>query len=305
MLQHIGVDVAKKTLAVHDGEGDLEIANSPSAIARWLEGLEGPARIAMESTGIYGRLLARLAMEAGHEVFVLPPKWILDHMRSAGARAKTDRVDARAIQRYIARPPRELRPSRPMDEDLVRIVELRRERRALGQDIARIRMRSAGRAELPEVRALLDQMEACLKSLDRRIRDALEPRELSAVIQSIPGFALQGAAELVPVMEHRDFRTADELAAFCGLDPAARESGAFKGPRRISKKGDPALRTAFYMAAVGACNSKAFKPLFLKLKERMKPKQALVALARKLLKILHALCRRKEMFDPQKLAFKL
>lgn len=305
MLQHIGVDIAKQTLAICAPEFEMEIPNTRAAIAKWLKTLKGSCRIAMESTGIYGLLLARLAHEAGHEVFVVPPKWILDHARSAGARAKTDRVDARTIQRYIASPPRTLRPWKPMDPDLAALVELRRERRALAHDIARIRMRSAGRAELPEIQALIKQMEACRESLDHRIKDALERRELWPIIRSIPGFGLQGAAEVLPVMEHREFRSTDEACAFCGLDPAPRESGAFKGTRRISKKGDPALRTAFYMAAVAASNSRVFKPHYLKLKERMKPKQALVALARKLVKILHALCRRKEKFDPQKLAFKL
>lgn len=302
MVHHIGVDVAKAFLAVFDGRRSFEIPNTPSGMAAWLKGIGGTARIAMESTGRYGELLARLAYEAGHEVFVLPPSWVRHHRLSAGGRAKTDKADARAIQKFIAEPPRALAPWRPMDEALEKIVQLKRDRDAAVKTLAAFRMRGAvqGRPE-----AVVQALKEHIAALDQQLEAEMSQRPEAALLQSVPGVGLQTAAAVLPILQHRQFRSADQLAAFAGLDPAPCESGTFKGRRRISKRGDARLRTALYLAAVSACRSAAFKGIYQKLKEKLKPKQALAALARRISRILLAIYKTKQPFNPERVALKL
>jgi transposase len=87
------------------------------------------------------------------------------------------------------------------------------------------------------------------------------------------------------------FESSEKLAAFAGIDPTVNESGEFKGTKsRMSKRGSPYLRRAFFLAAV-ACNmhNPALKALYDK--KRNQGKHHLVALSavmRKLVNIVYA-----------------
>ncbi len=72
----IGVDVGKFELQVAGHEGAIVsgiVPNSRSGIVGWLKRLPAGSVIAMEATGGYQELLARLAHERGFVVYVLNP----------------------------------------------------------------------------------------------------------------------------------------------------------------------------------------------------------------------------------------
>jgi transposase len=96
-----------------------------------------------------------------------------------------------------------------------------------------------------------------------------------------------------------DFASAEALVAYSGLDPRACDSGRSKGRRRLSKRGQPALRRQMYLAAMSACHTKTFAPTYRRLRDRgLKTTEALVVLARKLLHIAFAVWRTGKPFDP-------
>jgi len=101
----IGVDVSKDTLVscIHDSGARRTITNQRSAIEAWLKTLPAGSAIGMEATSTYHELLADLAQRAGLLVYVLNPKDVHRYAKGVGIRAKTDRVDAAVIARYIAR----------------------------------------------------------------------------------------------------------------------------------------------------------------------------------------------------------
>jgi transposase len=94
-LLNIGVDVAKDAVVVGcDEQGSTvhSIPNNRTALMAWLASLPSRSRIGMEATGCYHELLADLAHEHGHTVFVLNPKDTRHYAQAVGLRAKTDRV---------------------------------------------------------------------------------------------------------------------------------------------------------------------------------------------------------------------
>ncbi len=81
-------------------------------------------------------------------------------------------------------------------------------------------------------------------------------------------------------------------AALVGLAPVARDSGKRNPPRAIAG-GRPVLRRMLYLAALQASlHHPRFKAFRARLQDKGKaPKQAIVAVARKLLTILNAMIR--------------
>jgi len=84
------------------------------------------------------------------------------------------------------------------------------------------------------------------------------------------------------------FNTADHLTAWCGLAPGNHESA---GKRRDTsvKKGNPYLKTAIITAAWSAVRVKDsyWRALFERLRKRMRVQKAIVAIARRMLKVVY------------------
>jgi transposase len=86
-----------------------------------------------------------------------------------------------------------------------------------------------------------------------------------------------------------------QIAALAGLAPFNRDSGRFRGKRVIAGGRTP-VRTALYMAAWVACRH---NPTLKAFSDRLRaagkaPKQAIIAVARKLLTILNAVVRDRQ-----------
>lgn len=307
----IGVDVAKTELVIATAAqaGCHSIANEASAISAWLRELPDNAMLAMESTGRYHQLLATLAHAAGHTVFVLNARDVYFYARALGARAKTDRLDAHLIARYLGQQHERLHPWQASCPLLTQVYTL------LGQRWTAVTKRTALHQSLrgcdaaigDEVQSLEAAFDSLLKAIDTRITALIEEdARLSAqraLLQSIVGVGPQSSALLASVLAQVDFVSADALVAYSGLDPRACDSGRSRGRRRLSKRGQPAIRRQMYLAAMSACHTKTFAATYKALRERgLKTTEALVVLARKLLRIAFAVWRSGKPFEPQRYA---
>lgn len=305
----IGVDVAKAELvtAVHDQAGCRSIANEADAISAWLRELPDGAALAVESTGRYHQLLATLASAAGLQVFVLNARDVYFYAKALGARAKTDRVDAHVIARYVAEQHTRLRLWQ------VPHVLLSQVQCLLGQRWTAVSKRTALRQSLQgcdgaiacQVQALDAAFAALLQAIDARIMQLFDDdaplRAQRKLLQSIVGVGPQSSALLASVLAQAGFASGDALVAYSGLDPRACDSGSSRGRRRLSKRGQPALRRQMYLAAMSACHTKTFEGTYKALRQRgLETTEALVVLARKLLRIAFAVWRSGQPFDPQR-----
>jgi transposase len=89
-----------------------------------------------------------------------------------------------------------------------------------------------------------------------------------------------------------------EIASLGGIAPFARDSGTFRGARRI-RGGRASVRTVLYLAAMTASR---FNPPLTELYHRLRkagklPKLAFVAVARKLLVALNAIARDRTVWN--------
>lgn len=95
------------------------------------------------------------------------------------------------------------------------------------------------------------------------------------------------------------FDSPDKLAAFAGIDPTVNQSGEFTGTKaRMSKRGSPYLRRAFFLAAVaGVMHNPALKALYDKKKSQ--GKHHLIALStvmRKLVNIVYSVLKSNQPY---------
>jgi transposase len=302
----VGVDVAKKELVVCEGVGGTPrtILNEADAIDCWLQSLPQGASIAMESTGRYHQRLATMASHAGFKVYVLNARDVHFYAKALGSRAKTDRVDALIIVRYLVEHQARLHVwsmADPADQRmsmlLARRTQVARQASAVGQVL------KDGLSSLAEATALRAAFKALLERLDAEIAAAVQADPVRAEgyrnLQTIPGIGEVIGGMLAALFSRIQFANADAVVAYSGLDPRANDSGSKKGRRRLSKRGPSQLRRNIYLAGLSARTSKVAKPVYEALLAKGLTKtECVVILGRKLLRIAFSIWRSGKPFDP-------
>jgi transposase len=304
-----GVDVACKELVIarYPESQTQAIGNDKKSIRVWLKTLPANAVVASEATGSYHRTLIELAFEAGATCFVLNPKDVKHYASAAGGRAKTDAVDARLIARYCAKEHMELHAWKPSPAHCDQVLELLNRRAKLvkahgvmTQSFKSLKGFADTLAKITEV------MRQALSKLDAAIQKASlalpEGAEEMARLLAIPGVGLLTACYLASTFTRIPFANSDASVAFAGLDPRANDSGTKTGRRRLSKRGPSELRRLLYNAAMSGARTKAWNPLYQRTRDAGKTTtEALVILARKMLRIAFSLFKNKTHFDVKQL----
>jgi transposase len=301
----IGVDVSKAELVIAMGPDrrPCSIANEQAAIRSWLGGLDRHALIAMESTGRYHGLLAHLASQAGLKVYVLNARDVFFYARALGTRGKTDGVDASVIARYVLEHHARLHPWRPPRSVQQQLHDLLSRRAQVSTHRSTLRQIFTGvDAQGLKLAALDEAFDGLLESMDERVQALIASDEQLAQgcqrLRTITGIGPQTSALLGVLLSRIDFANADALVAYSGLDPRPNDSGTKQGRRRLSKKGPPLLRRQMFLVGFAASHSKALKPLYLAIRAKgFSATQALVILARKLLRVAFALWKGTGPFD--------
>lgn len=120
------------------------------------------------------------------------------------------------------------------------------------------------------------------------------------LLHSLPGVAVSSARAVLAEIGEKlsSFKTADRLTAWAGLAPANKQSGN-KRYNQPTRKGNKYLATIMIQVAWAAVRVKNgyWQAHFIWLKKRMPVKKALVAIARKLLKLIYHTLQTKIMYQ--------
>lgn len=283
------------------------IPNTAPQILRWLKTVPAGCRIGMEATGTFHRLLADLAHQAGHTVFVLNPAHVATYLRSLRARGKSDVLDTRGIARYVLNEGASLHPYTPPTALQDTLALLIHRRHQFVKQRQSLRMSMAGLSLCkPQFDVLIQSFDALLAELDARITQTIaQDTELQAQRQrlcTICGIGPLVSASLTARLSRIPYANSDAFVAAYGMDPRPRDSGQYVGRRVLSKHGNPEDRRLIYLAAVSACNNPEWLAMRDKLVARGLSKiAAYCVIARKLLRIAFAVWTSKSSFDPQRL----
>lgn len=301
----IGVDVAKGWLDIYVAEqGDFErIDNTEEAIEEWLRGVVGPVRISVEATNRYHELFIERAHQQGHRVYIIDAFKLSRYRDAVGHRAKTDRRDAELLARYLQQEHEHLRCWQPRDPRQTRLWRLLKRRATLVQTNVRLRQSLADIGALDSAaKELIRHCQQLVRQVDRELQAQARRLDWQQDLQrsgGVPGLGPTTSLALVTTFHRHNFRNADAFVAYIGLDVRVRDSGKFRGRRKLTKKGEPEIRRLLYNAAMTACRDPHWKPYYQSLRDRgFSGTAALMALARKLVRVCYALLDKQVSFDP-------
>jgi len=303
----IGIDVSRDWLDIHclpDGHR-LRLPNTASGHGQLIEiACERDACICFEATGGQEwRLWAALDV-AGIAARQLPPAQIKAFAASRGTRAKTDRIDAELIARFMAfrpdagrdLPHEKLRLLRALTSKRGQLVETRK--RLLAQIKAHGKLGTAERfaAMDGDLKGLLDHQIAELESqIEQLITSDVELAGTAAILRSVPGIGPVASSMLIAEMPELGQITGEQAAALTGLAPIARDSGAMRGKRAIGGGRRQLRHVLFQAALVASYHNSVLKVFADRLRDAGKPHKLIItAVARKLVTIANALCKSRQ-----------
>lgn len=146
------------------------------------------------------------------------------------------------------------------------------------------------------MQAQLDELTCQLTALAKQMTDY-------DYLASVPGIGDITIVDLLSeVGSLTQYAHPRQLIKLAGLTLRENSSGQSKGQKRISKRGRRKLRALLFRVMMPLIlHNSAFKVLHeyytTRTKNPLRKKQSIVVLCGKLLKILHALCKKKVMFD--------
>ena len=304
MMENVfGVDVAKNWVDVVGPDGHERVANDDlNAFARRV-GKQG-GRAAFEASGGYEAPLRTALAKAGVPAIRINPRRARAFAASLGRLAKTDRVDAGVIREMAAR--LDLPECAPEPEEVSQLKALQLRRRQLVEDAKREKTRlgqTSDKAMRMSVERVLRHLQREIAAIEAAITSGIaasrELRDRAALLRTAPGIGPVSATALLAEMPELGTLTPRQVAALAGVAPMARDSGVRSGKRRIGGGRKP-LRDVLYMAGLSAART---DPSLRAFSERLKangkaPKQAIIAVTRKLLIILNAMIRENRPYQP-------
>jgi transposase len=305
----VGIDVSKDKLDICVHPEGRHWRVSQGELLKVVEQLQElkPCWIVLEATGGYEIPLLNALTESG--LRVARPHVTRMSYHAKGSRqhlTKTDKLDAKALAHYAACYQDELRAYEPdTRQELFRCLYQRR------QQLINMRTQEKNRAhhqEIPEViqqsitelMLYLDQkiqeIEDSLKVLIARHEDLQQKHAVLKTMVGIGDTAATGILALLPELGRVGRK---QIAAMVGVVPVERSSGKYKGRSGI-RGGRFVVRQLLYMSVLSAIRYSAqMKAFYQHLKAQGKTgKQAIVACMHKMLRILNAMLKHQQTYQP-------
>lgn len=303
---YVGIDVCKDWLDVFqlwDGAA-FRLPNTAEGHRALIDrlGADSCIRIGFEATGGHEWALWQGLSDAGFDARQLPPAQVKFFTASCGTRAKTDKIDAEMIARFLAFrpdagrriPPENLRNLRALTTKRAQLVETRK--RHLCQ--IKARRRAAVSTDMQSLDCdLLELLSRQISQVETHIKTSLEANQATqnrvAILRSIPGVGPVLSAILIAEMPELGHASDAQVAALAGLAPIAKDSGNMRGKRSIGGGRRQVRHVLFQAALVAAQHNPVLCAFAKRLRKKGKPHKVIItAVARKLLTIANAICKR-------------
>lgn len=332
----IGLDIAKSVFQVHgideDGTTILVKRLRRKQLIRFFEKLPS-CLIGMEACAT-AHHWARKLVALGHEVKLMPPKYVKAYVK----RGKNDAADAEAICEAVRRPTMRFVAVKTPEQQSILMVHRTRSlivrQRTMAANGLRAHFAEFGLVCNPGVRNLvklartvfdendsenalpemakvalatlvrrLFELEEELKALDKVLHEWHRQSEASRRLAAVPGIGIITATAIVAtVSDPSQFSSGRQFAAWLGLVPKQNSSGDKQRLGGISKQGDRYVRRLLVVGATAVirhCKNKQTPNMawLNSMLERKPVRLVSVALANKTARIAWALLTREDKYQ--------
>ena len=168
-------------------------------------------------------------------------------------------------------------------------------RSSVGSKVVASTLEECTRDLVYELEHLEDRISFFTQEMEDRL--SLTP---GRILTSIPGVGPVTAATITSeIGDIAQFRSADALVCYSGLIPSSHSSGTFTSRRnRMAKRGQSSLAHVFYQAALSSlrCNLTLREYYEGKLRQGKPKKVAVVAVARKLIRITYSMLKNNQPY---------
>lgn len=155
--------------------------------------------------------------------------------------------------------------------------------------------------EFPHLAQLIDHLSLAIKNTDRDIVQAMMRTPEIQLLESIPGFGpLTSLVLYAEVGDISRFPSAEHLCSYFGIVPGESQSGDVMHRGRITRRGSSLARYVLVQAAwmhVTHCPESSITKSYKRLAKRIGKSKAIVATARRLVKVSYHLLRDKRSFQ--------
>jgi transposase len=262
-----------------------------------------PVLVVMEATGGFEVAAAAALAAADLAVVIANPRQVRDFAKSTGQLAKTDAIDAHILALFAER----VRPPvRSLPDEQARALDavVGRRRQIIDMIIAEknrlgFALPAVQKGIKKHIRWLERQLAEVDSELDRLLRSSPVWKAKSDLLRDVPGVGPNLARTLIAELPELGSLSHKQIASLVGVAPIARDSGVFRGKRRVWGGRAP-VRCALYLSIWSASKwNPVIRVFYRRLRDRGKPpKVAQVACMRKLLTILNAMVRDGRRWDP-------
>jgi|TARA_Y100000294_G_scaffold170037_1_gene181877 transposase len=318
-MAYIGVDLHTNSFTIcrldDNGDKTLETYQLCQAdLDRFCLSLDADDEIAVEATGNSAYFRDQVISCVGRVVIVNPSHFQV--IRKSVS--KTDKNDARALALFLSKNmlPKTRIKSKAHGElaslthtrDLLvkqrtRLInkihalynrhgiKIKKEKLGSRRALANLDMAVFSELERLELGIVRDQalsLTGSIKELDRHVETYAEPMEGYQGLTSIKGIGSRSAAIFLSAIgDVNDFESADKLAAYFGIVPRVSQSNDTDHRGRITKRGNKLVRTTLVQCTLIAIRYSGYlNSHYRRIKERRGAGKAIIATARKLLKII-------------------
>ena len=153
---------------------------------------------------------------------------------------------------------------------------------------------------------IIDDLSAEIKGIEKHLEEMVECNEDVELLMTIPGIGINTATTIAAYTEdlERFEGNYKKFAAYVGIIPSVHNSNESTHYGRITKHGPQELRTAFVQAAMGMIRLTRVTSEWRLIKEYQRRKddkgsgRAIIALARKITRIVFVMLSKRERFNP-------
>jgi transposase len=284
---NVGVDTGKYQLDIfirplniyftvtNDDKGIKEAVNKIKKYA--------PQRIIIEATGRLEMPFISACADAGLPFVIANPVHIKRFAGAIGQRAKTDKLDAQLIAHYGEAIQPSLSSLKPDVMQAMSDLVARRNQLLSMQTMEKNRLQILPKELVMTIKPILTAIKNQVDKIEKKIVALIESnpdyQAKNEILQSMKGIGKIAAASIISNLPELGYINSKEASSLVGVAPMNKESGRFKGMRKI-QGGRHQVRTVLYMAMMSAIQSNpVFKATYQRLVAAGKPKKvAIIAL---------------------------